>query len=324
METQLKQRICTAGVLLAILAGALYLGYWGISVLSVAAYLCISWEFYSMKKDCTLTAKIVPIIISIVFLVSFGSNLFFPEFSMPVILAIMLISLPSILLVPLFFTLFAIYCCWQVNKVGLNAKVVKRLSDHTWLGIFYIWILGSITFLSPLLFLTAHISNVHMIGILIVIFSDTFAYFGGKKFGKSLCSPNISPKKTWAGVYFGLLGSIVALSLYLHIQSYFFDYHNSIRVAIIEEYIFGRGSYYASFPIIEGLILGIVAQFGDLFESLIKRINGVKDSGNLLPGHGGVLDRLDALLFVVPFIIASMMVIGIVAIINAMPFGTLL
>jgi phosphatidate cytidylyltransferase len=212
--------------------------------------------------------------------------------------------LPFICLL-LAFILFAIFCCWRVNKVGLDSKVTKILSHHAILGFFYIGILGSS--MSILLVISGffvsfslslpelhELRELHesemllplvlvILPILIVIFSDTFAYFGGKKFGKSLCAPNISPKKTWAGFWFGLLGATLPIAVALLLMT--------------------RGDDLILIPlysVILGVLLGILAHFGDLFESLIKRINGVKDSGNLLPGHGGVLDRVDGLLFVLP------------------------
>jgi phosphatidate cytidylyltransferase len=109
--------------------------------------------------------------------------------------------------------------------------------------------------------------------------SDTFAYLTGKFFGKHKMAPTISPKKTWEGYVGG-----VVLTLVL---SYFIEqYHSDLR-----------GNW-----MIVGFLVAAFAPLGDLVESQLKRNFGVKDSGNIIPGHGGVLDRLDSFLICVPVV----------------------
>lgn len=114
--------------------------------------------------------------------------------------------------------------------------------------------------------------------LLITITSDTGAYFGGKYFGKRLIWKQVSPKKTVEGSFAGLFLCIFICTLY--------------------------GGLYLSYPplllMLFIIILNITSQLGDFFESALKRIYNVKDSGTLLPGHGGILDRIDSLLFVIP------------------------
>ncbi|KQT24251.1 phosphatidate cytidylyltransferase [Chryseobacterium sp. Leaf405] len=109
--------------------------------------------------------------------------------------------------------------------------------------------------------------------------SDTFAYLTGKFFGKHKMAPKISPKKTWEG-YIG--GVVLTLILAYFIE----QYHPDLR-----------GNW-----IVVGFLVAAFAPVGDLVESQLKRNFGVKDSGNIIPGHGGVLDRLDSFLIVVPVV----------------------
>lgn len=113
---------------------------------------------------------------------------------------------------------------------------------------------------------------------------DSAAYIFGKKFGKSKILPNISPNKTWVGTFSGLIFSTVLLYIFIYID---FIKFNSYVFTIYD-------------VIIMGIIVGVLGQLGDFFESMIKREFNIKDSGTLLQGHGGVLDRFDSLLFVIP------------------------
>jgi phosphatidate cytidylyltransferase len=120
----------------------------------------------------------------------------------------------------------------------------------------------------------------HLLFALIVIWAgDTAGYYVGKNFGKHKSSPRISPNKTWEGT----IASFAA----------------ALLVGLIAALYFRGGDGYAE-PIILAAFLNVAGQFGDLAESGLKRKAGVKDSSHLIPGHGGVLDRLDALLFAAP------------------------
>lgn len=136
--------------------------------------------------------------------------------------------------------------------------------------------------------------------LLIVWAGDTFAYFVGKAVGRHRMAPCISPKKTWEGAVASLVASVVVGWL-------LFQYSQSISTALLHAgLIEGRDGLFgleqpAIGPITAlTIVLNVAAQLGDLVESLIKRGAAVKDSGAILPGHGGMLDRIDALLFAAP------------------------
>lgn len=120
----------------------------------------------------------------------------------------------------------------------------------------------------------------YVIAVLLLIWTnDTFAYLTGRLIGKTKLFERISPKKTWEGTIGGIIFTMVVgylVSLYTPTNDAFFW-------------------------IVSGLIVAPSAIFGDLIESLFKRNLGIKDSGTILPGHGGILDRFDATLFAIPF-----------------------
>ena len=115
--------------------------------------------------------------------------------------------------------------------------------------------------------------------LLVVWFGDTGAYYVGRTLGSHKLAPRISPNKTVEGAAGGLMGSAAA--------------------ALLSKKIFLPGASVLSLLILSG-ILGLASQLGDLAESALKRGAGVKDSSNLLPGHGGMLDRIDGILFAAP------------------------
>lgn len=121
-----------------------------------------------------------------------------------------------------------------------------------------------------------------LLGVIFLIWSnDTFAYLGGSLFGKHKMIPRISPGKTWEGTLFGIL---VTFGISFLVKNYLVQ---------------GEG---ALWPLL-GILVPVMATVGDLVESMLKRQAGVKDSGNIMPGHGGALDRFDSLIFVTPFVV---------------------
>lgn len=110
--------------------------------------------------------------------------------------------------------------------------------------------------------------------------SDTFAYFAGRAFGKHKLTPILSPKKTWEGAAGGVLGTILIVYIYSK---------------LVLDVSFGL-------VLLLGGLISLAAQIGDLIESAVKRQCAIKDSGNIIPGHGGMLDRFDSMLLTAPLV----------------------
>jgi len=123
--------------------------------------------------------------------------------------------------------------------------------------------------------------------LIIAWVADTGGYFAGRFLGKAKLYEAVSPKKTWAGLWGGIAGAVVGVIV---LKLFFAKWLGWVDVFALA---------------IPGCLLG---QMGDLAESLIKRSTGVKDSGALLPGHGGILDRIDAVLFIAPYVYAYLLV----------------
>lgn len=159
---------------------------------------------------------------------------------------------------------------WTKLVLELTPNLVAR----------FLWILGGLAYVGLatafLVFLREFAEIYILLGLIgLVISTDTGAYFAGRTFGGPKIAPAISPSKTWSGLF----GGMTASALFLSILG-----HNTEGFALWQPLI-GAG-------------LAVVAQAGDFFESWMKRRAGVKDSGNLIPGHGGLFDRADGLVAV--------------------------
>jgi phosphatidate cytidylyltransferase len=158
---------------------------------------------------------------------------------------------------------------WHAERASVRAAVGVVLLLPTW---------------AALLYLHARGPGV-LLGVMAIVWiADTAAYFSGRRFGRHKLAPAISPGKTWEGV----AGALAALALYA-----------------------GALSQLAGVPLLSLLLMvaGLLysSVLGDLFESWIKRVSGMKDSGDVLPGHGGVLDRIDALTSTLPIATGMLM-----------------
>ncbi len=162
------------------------------------------------------------------------------------------------------------------------------------------WLIGCVALWAAWLAL-AHAKSVG-VNFLLSVFclpwiADIAAYFGGRTFGKRKLAPTISPGKSWEGVWSGMLGVLVLAEAWIALDA-------RLHVDVPSLYTQLAGTWGHVVMVVSVLLLAAMSVVGDLFESLVKRAAGFKDSSQLLPGHGGVLDRVDALLPVFPMALA--------------------
>jgi phosphatidate cytidylyltransferase len=180
------------------------------------------------------------------------------------------------ILVNLFLYLCIIYLSVQLFWRGEG--FLNRISalGNTFLGIFYTsWLLSHLILLFKLPYGKAYIFFI----LLVIWIGDTAAYYIGSNWGRHKLAPHISPKKTIEGAIANLIGGILGAFI---AREWFLNSWGLMNTLLVS------------------ILLNGLGQLGDLSESLLKRGCSVKDSGHLLPGHGGVLDRLDSLIFSAP------------------------
>ncbi len=183
-------------------------------------------------------------------------------------------AVTGILIITLLSSVFLIY---QL----ISKKSITFSDDRSKLGLTIRYLIFSFIFLVILPFYKGGYNPNILIGILVIIWvNDSFAFLVGKNFGKKKLFVSVSPKKTIEG----FIGGIV--------------------FALLSSYIISK--YITDFTLINWLVIAtivsVLGTIGDLVESKFKRQANIKDSGNIMPGHGGMLDRLDSLLFVAPFV----------------------
>ena len=274
-KSSLAQRVVSALLLLPVVIGAVWWSVWSVVAIVVAAALIGLYELYSafaqggFRPRVALGMAAAALLIAAFALVALG-------------IANIVIAVVALLLIgSLLFELT------RHNEQGGFASWALTLAGALYVS----WLLGHFILLraidspiGPSVFTRLGIPPAPGVGWIFVVLAvtwvqDTAAYFAGKHFGRHKMAPLLSPKKTWEGAVGGLFGSVagaVGFVLLLGLP--------------------------LSMPqtVILGLVGGVVGPLGDLAESMIKRQVGLKDAGNLIPGHGGILDRADSLLFTGP------------------------
>ena len=187
----------------------------------------------------------------------------------------------------LFVAIIAIALLWEYW--GLASRIAKSILGRA------IWMIAGAAYMGAAIWQLISIRNdtdsdpyliVAVIGAVIAV--DVGAYFAGRTIGGPKIAPKISPSKTWAGLFGGILGASLVTAIYM---LYAFDLFEGFAENPM-------ASTFWTFVPLSGIAIAVTAQAGDFFESWMKRRAGVKDSSNLIPGHGGFFDRLDGLLAV--------------------------
>jgi phosphatidate cytidylyltransferase len=265
--SNLALRVLTALVLLPPVIACFVVGGWWLRGLIVAAAVACLWEYGGIVAREDKAARIVLLVVGTLSTVLL-------LFAQTAVQGVLILQLGVLVIGSLF-----------VLRPGHFDSAWQRMCVLAF-GVVYVGVgLGSVSHLREM---GDALSGAGRGGFVMVAFTatwanDTYAYFAGRAFGKHKMAELISPKKTWEGFVGGALGTL----LFLVGGRFFFD------------------GLFAGMSYLDAVLVGIPVAFlgpmGDLAESLLKRNHNVKDSGKLLPGHGGMLDRIDAVLFTAPW-----------------------
>lgn len=262
------------------------------SMPALAASLIISlvclYEYYQIadkgegKRPFMMPGMILGAVVNIVMYLYAYGRLYgysngFADFDARLVFAVFALALPAV---------FAI----QILRHPIEGAIYSLAV--TVFGIVFI-----VFSFSHILLLKALKDGYHYIIIvnMIVMLNDAGAYFGGINFGRHRANFKVSPNKTWEGYFFGLLTSIVAMMVVSQVYDVLLDKHlfGMIEAAVL------------------GIVLSVVGNIGDLIESAIKRDSVTKDSGHIIPGHGGMWDVFDAMIVAMPLFYYYLVIKGV-------------
>ena len=187
-------------------------------------------------------------------------------------------------------TIFGLFCIMLLVYITFASPVERALADAT-SSVFALFYLGLTLLPIPMLREATNGPSLLAFLFLTVWAGDTVAMYAGRAFGKRKLAPNLSPHKTRAGAVGSIAGAVAVAGILLALSTYLAQW-NSVKLS----YSDAPWWYWIALAV----VVNVAAQVGDLAESALKRSAGVKDSGTLLPGHGGILDRIDALLLAAP------------------------
>lgn len=261
------KRVLTAAVLIPLVLLLLFKGpFWLVTLAAAVVAMLAAWEFLALADATGARTPRVLVLLGIAAL--FGCNFWRPDLLTPVI------SLLSLLI-------FVV--------VSFRSPLERVLLD-TSASIFALLYLGLSLTTIPLLSAQEGGPSLLLFLFFVVWSGDIAALYVGRPFGRRKLAPSISPNKSWEGSIASVIGSVLV----------------AVLLVWIAGRIQARGFLWLNYPgstlhwVLMAVLLNIAAQVGDLIESAVKRGAHVKDSGTLLPGHGGILDRIDALLLAAP------------------------
>lgn len=265
----LKTRVITAAVLLLVLLAVLYSGsLLAFSIVLILFYAGAAWE------SARLFGKVSPVVSAVIWTIAFTIVVAGQYFSEMLLLFALCVAIWAIRLAP-------------ALRVGLPP--LASLGNRLVSGVYGITLFGCFIAIAVLY----QISPVYLLSAMLIVWvADIGAYFSGKAFGKRKLALSISPGKSWEGAIGGWIAVLI-----MAIAAAQWDTQGMTFFSRV-------GNGWGITGLVAVMTVLVAASIvGDLFESMLKRRIGMKDSSNLLPGHGGILDRVDALIPVLPLVV---------------------
>ena len=270
----LKARVITGLVLAFALCVVIYLLPAQIYFLAMAfVCLCAAWEWTNLAGMQTLVSRVSYTLLMGLLM---AAVFFLPAMRLP---------------------LFGVSLIWWVVAFALILSYPGKTTQ--WSGIATMLVIGLLVILpswASLLQLRehAHFRFLFTLMIVLITFSDIGAYFSGRAFGRYKLAKDVSPNKTWEGFAGGLFLSTLAMTV--------------VGYVLLQQGLLNTTSYLVT--IAGAALISAMSVVGDLYESMCKRHRGIKDSGTILPGHGGMLDRIDSFTAATPLFMLLVMLVG--------------
>jgi phosphatidate cytidylyltransferase len=273
------RRVLTAAVLIPVVLLLVFLGprwQWLFTLAVAGVAVLAGWEYLGLTKRLGANPPRIPVLAAL--LILFAVNFQWPE-DTPAVFGLLGLGV-------------LVYCTFFRAVQGVMADAAASIFCLLYTGLALIAL--------PTLRAQSNGASQVTFLLLVVWFGDTAAYYIGRNFGRHKLAPTISPGKSWEGAIGSVAGSLAAAGMLLGLATY--QQHSDFLATVLQRWDMAP----LTFPdqpwywLVLAVVVNIAGQVGDLAESALKRSANVKDSGSLLPGHGGVLDRIDALLLAAP------------------------
>jgi phosphatidate cytidylyltransferase len=262
------KRILTAVVLIPLVLALVFLGRpWMITLFTAALAALAAWEFMGMAEQGGIKPPRIAVVVALTAL--FVGNFNYPDQTADLFGALSLGLL--------------VYCTFSSGRELVLADAA--------VSVFCFFYTGLTLLALPALREQANGPSLVTFLLCVVWAGDTVALYVGRALGRHKLAPRLSPNKTWEGSMGSIAGSLLAAAGLLALEHLLAVRFDSAKLSYPED---------VWYWLVLAVVVNVAAQVGDLAESALKRAVGVKDSGTLLPGHGGVLDRIDALLIAAP------------------------
>jgi phosphatidate cytidylyltransferase len=273
------RRVLTAAVLIPVVLVLVSLGarwQWLFTLAVAGVAVLAGWEYLGLTKRLGANPPRIPVLVAL--LILFAVNFQWPE-DTPAVFGLLGLGI-------------LVYCTFFRAVEGVMADAA--------VSIFCLLYTGLALIALPSLRAQSNGASQVTFLLLVVWFGDTAAFYFGRAFGRHKLAPTISPGKSWEGAIGSVLGSLAAAGLLLWLATY--QQGSDFLATVLQRWDMAPLTYpdQPGYWLVLAVVVNIAGQVGDLAESALKRSANVKDSGSLLPGHGGVLDRIDALLLAAP------------------------
>ena len=262
------KRVLTALILAPLVLALVFLGpKWLIAIAVAAIAMLAGWEFLGLAEHCGAKPSRIAVVVAIAAL--FAGNFQWPD-QTAIIFGLLSLGL-------------LVYCTFRspVERMLLDASTC----------IFGLCYAGLTLIAVPMLREEANGPSLVVFLLCVVWAGDIAALYSGRRWGQRKLAPTLSPNKTWVGSIGSVAGSLLVTAALFWLGALLAQC-NFVKLSFADE-------VWWYWPLL-AVVVNVAAQVGDLAESALKRSAGVKDSGDLLPGHGGMLDRIDALLLAAP------------------------
>jgi phosphatidate cytidylyltransferase len=273
------KRVLTAAVLIPVVLVLVFLGpkwQWLFTLAVAAVSVLAGWEYLGLTQRCGANPPRIPVVVAL--LVLFAVNFEWPE---DTTVTFLILGLALIL-----------YCTF--------AKPVEGIVADSAASIFCLLYTGLALIAVPTLRALPNGPSLATFLLCVVWAGDTAAYYVGRAWGKHKLAPTLSPGKSWEGSIASVAGSLAVTYALLALAT--LEQRSDFLATVLQRWDVAplTFAYETRYWLVLAVVVNVAGQVGDLAESALKRSANVKDSGDLLPGHGGVLDRIDALLLAAP------------------------